>query len=75
MVTDAPRQKNRSGFLESDGVKTLDLPPNADLQEIAQRVESAMKSDKIRDVRSACIEFLAVKEAILGSCGGRALAD
>jgi hypothetical protein len=39
-------------------MKTLNLPPNGDLQEIAQRLESAMKSDNIRDVRSACAEFL-----------------
>jgi hypothetical protein len=35
------------------------MPSNGDLQEIAQRLESAMKADKIRDVRSACAEFLA----------------
>jgi hypothetical protein len=35
MFTDAPPRKNRSGFLESDSIKTLDLPPNGDLPEIA----------------------------------------
>src|ERR1700758_466004 len=59
MLTDAPPRKNRSGFLESDRIKTLDLPRDAALTEIAQRLESAMKADKIRDVRSACTEFLA----------------
>jgi hypothetical protein len=60
MLTDAPpRKANRVGFLESDRIKTLDLPLNSDLQEISQRLESAMKADMIRRVRSACTEFLA----------------
>jgi len=59
MLTDAPPRENRSGFLESDRVKTLDLPQDRMLTEIAHHLESAMKADKIRDVRSACTEFLA----------------
>jgi hypothetical protein len=59
MLTDALLGKNRSGFLESDRIRTLDLPLDGALTEIAQRLESAMKADKIRDVRSACTEFLA----------------
>lgn len=59
MLTDAHPRKHRAGFLESDRIKTLDLPLNGDLPEIAKRLESAMKSDRIRDVRSACAEFLA----------------
>ena len=60
MLPDAPpREANREGFVESDCIKTLDLPLNTDLQEIAQRIESAMKADKIRDVRSTCAAFLA----------------
>ena len=59
MLTDAPPRHNLAGFLQSDGIKTLDLPPNGDLPEIAHRLESAMKVDKIREVRSACTEFLA----------------
>ena len=59
MLTDAPPRKNRSGFLESDRIKTLDLPGTGTLTEIAQRLESAMKSEKIRDVQSGCIAFLA----------------
>ncbi|MFZ0861859.1 MAG: hypothetical protein WB781_20860 [Candidatus Sulfotelmatobacter sp.] len=55
MLTDAPpRKANRAGFLESDRIKALDLPRNGHLQEIAQRLESAMEADNIRDVRSAC---------------------
>ena len=59
MLTDAPPRKNRAEFLESDLIKTLDLPGNGTLTEIAQRLEYAMKADKIRDVRSTCAEFLA----------------
>ena len=76
MLTDAPPRKNRSGFLESDRIYTLDLPRNGALTEIAQRLESAMKSDKIRDVRSACTEFLATASSFYGvpKCGIRVLA-
>jgi hypothetical protein len=59
MLTDTPPRKDRSGFLESDRIKTLDVPGNGRLTEIAQHLESAMKADEIRDVRSACTEFLA----------------
>ena len=59
MLTDALPRKNRSGFLESDRIRTLDLPLNGALTEIAHHLESAMNADKIRDVQSACTEFLA----------------
>ena len=61
MLTDAPpRKASRGGFLESDRMRTLDLPGSVALLEIAKRLESAMKSDKIRDIRNACTEFLVV---------------
>jgi hypothetical protein len=59
MFTDSPPRKNRAGFLESDRIKTLDLPQNGHLLDIAKRLESAMKADRIPDVRSACADFLA----------------
>ena len=59
MLTDAPPRKNRAEFLESDRVKRLDVPQNGTLLEIAKRLDSAMKSDGIADVRSACAEALA----------------
>ena len=77
MFTDAPpRKANRAGFLESDGSKTLDLPQNGELREVAQRLESAMKSDQIRDVRTACAEFLATASNFyeVRTCGVRVLA-
>jgi hypothetical protein len=53
MLTDSPLRKNRAGFLESESIKTLDLPQNMDLLDIAKRLEYAMKADSIRAVRSA----------------------
>jgi hypothetical protein len=75
MLTDAPPRKNRSGFLESDRIRTLDLPKDRALTESAQRLESAMKADKIRDVRSACAEFLATASDFyeVQTCGVRVL--
>jgi hypothetical protein len=36
MLTDVPRRKtNRAGFLESDRIKTLDLPPDGRLLTIS----------------------------------------
>ncbi|MFZ1049977.1 MAG: hypothetical protein ACLPH5_10920 [Candidatus Sulfotelmatobacter sp.] len=77
MLTDAPpRKANRAGFLESDRIKALDLPRNGHLQEIAQSLESAMEADNIRDVRSACAEFLASASTFyeVPTCGVRVLA-
>ena len=77
MFTDAPpRKANRAGFIESDRIKTLDLPQNGVLTEIAQRLESAMKSDNIRVVRSACTEFLATSSSFyeVPNCDVRVLA-
>jgi len=77
MLTDAPpRKANRAGFLESDRIKALDLPRNGQLQEIAQSLKSALEADNIRDVRSACTEFLASASAFyeVPTCGVRVLA-
>jgi hypothetical protein len=77
MLTDAPPGRaNRAGFLESDRIKTLDLPCSGALTEITQRLELGMKSDNIRDVRSACTEFLAAASSFyeIAKCGVRVLA-
>jgi hypothetical protein len=77
MFTDAPpRKANRARFNESDRIRTLDLPRDGHLQEIAQRLESAMKTDNIRDVRSVCAEFLASASISyeVPTCGVRVLA-
>jgi hypothetical protein len=77
MLTDAPPRKgNRVEFSESDRLKTLDLPRDGALTKIGQRLESAMKTDRIRDVRSACTAFLetASKFYEVPLCGLRVLA-
>jgi hypothetical protein len=77
MITDAPpRNTNRSGFLESDRVKTLDLPQNGCLLTIAKSIESAMKAGKSADARCACAEFLAETSVFYrtSTCGVRVLA-
>ncbi len=59
MVTDnPPRTANRAGFLESDRIKTLDLPQDGRLLACAKSIEAAMKSGTTADVRRACAEFL-----------------
>ena len=76
MLTDSPPRKNRAGFLESDRIKTLDLPANSCLPDITKRIESAMKADNARDVRSACAEFLAIASEFykIPNCGIHVLA-
>ena len=58
MLTDAPPRKNRAGFLESDRIRTLDLPQNGCLLAIGRSIESAMKAATSPDVRRAYAEFL-----------------
>jgi hypothetical protein len=76
MLTDPPPRKNREGFLESDRIKTFDLPPTGSLPRIAKRLESAMKADSLPDVRTACAEFLATAADFyrVPKCGIRVLA-
>jgi hypothetical protein len=76
MLTDAPPRKNRSGFLESDRINTLDLPGTGILTEVAQRLETAMQSDRIPDVQRACTAFLATASDFyeVPTCGVRVLA-
>jgi hypothetical protein len=77
MLTDAlPRNRNQAEFLKSDRTKTLDLPQNGALPDIAQRLESAMKASAAPDVRKTCAEFLAVASDFykVPSCGIRVLA-
>ena len=77
MITDAPpHNRNRAGFLESDRLKTLDLPENERLPAIAKSIESAMQTGRSADVRRACTEFLAVASRLyrVPTCGVRVLA-
>ena len=60
MVTDrVPSDKIlRSEFIESDRLKTFELPADDRLPTRASRIEAAMQSESAREVRLACAEFL-----------------
>ncbi len=59
MITDnLSHNRERAGFIESDGIKTFDLPQDERLLTITNSIESAMKSGRAKDVRPACAEFL-----------------
>src|SRR5438105_9182753 len=74
MLTDVPPRPNRAEYVRSDRL-TLD-PLNSVLPEIAKRLESAMKADRLRDVQGACVEFLATASGFyrVPKCGIRVLA-
>jgi len=60
MLTDAPpRKANPAGFLESDRIRTLDLPQNGCLLPFAKSIEVAMTEGTTAAVRRACANFLA----------------
>jgi hypothetical protein len=77
MLTDAPpRKANRTVFLESDRIRTLDLPQDGCLLTISQSIESAMKAGTSVDVRRPCAEFLRAASEFykVPDCGVRVLA-
>ncbi len=77
MLTDAtPRKANRAAFLESDRIRTLDLPQDERLLAIAKSLESAMKAGTTVDVRRACADFLNAASGFykVPACGIRVLA-
>jgi hypothetical protein len=78
MFTDRPPEsKDRVGFLESDRIKTLDLPEDArSLPEIATKIKAAMQTGKTTEVRVACAEFLSHASGFyrVPNCGVRVLA-
>jgi hypothetical protein len=77
MMTDAPpRNGNLAGFLESDRIKTIELPDDGRLGAIANAIESAMKTGKTANFRRPCAEFLEECSEFYGvpECGVRVLA-
>jgi len=59
VLTDsAPRNSNRTSFLESDRIKSLELPQNGRLPSISKSIELAMKGGNTTGVRRACADFL-----------------
>jgi hypothetical protein len=76
MLTDSPPRKASAQFLESDRIKSLDLPQDGRLPAIASSVASAINGKKISDVRNACAEFLLTTSEFykVPPCGIRVLA-
>jgi len=77
MLTDAtPRKANRAAFLESDRIRTLDLPQDGCLLPIAKCIDSAMKNRTSADASRACAEFLNAASGFykVPACGIRVLA-
>ena len=59
MLTDAPpRKKNRKSFEESDRLNTLRLPPDDTLRRIANAIEGAIKTGRVKEVLRVSREFL-----------------
>lgn len=59
MLTDTPpRKSSLVAFSESDRRRTIHLPEDGVLQEIAESIETAMESGATTNVRSACQDFL-----------------
>src|SRR2546427_3472188 len=59
MLTDAPPRKTSSArFLQSDRMRTLDLPQDRTLLATAKSIESGMRAGSSADVRRPCAEFL-----------------
>jgi hypothetical protein len=59
VLTDSPpRKTNRTGFLKSDRIKSLDLPQDGCLFAIAKSIESTLRTAKPIDLHRACAQFL-----------------
>jgi hypothetical protein len=77
MITDVqPRKVNRAGFLESDRIKTFDLPHDGRLLSTTKSIEAAIKAGRNADVRRACSEFLDIASEFykVPDCGFSVLA-
>src|SRR5207237_8977195 len=77
MLTDTPPRKTSSArFLQSDRMRTLDLPQDRTLLAIAKSIESGMKAGSSADVRRSCAELLEFAAAFyeVPGCGFLGLA-
>ena len=77
MLTDAPPlNANRDRFLESDRIRTLELPLDGRLLPDAKLIELAMTDGTTVAVRRACADFLAATSEFykVQPCGIRVLA-
>ncbi len=67
MLTDSPpRKRDRQGFLDSDRLQMLPLPPDQRLPTIAATIETTMKAGRATDVRTACHAFLGAASEFYG---------
>ena len=77
MLTDAPpRTAKRASFVESDRLRTIELPEDARFVEIAQAIALAMTSGKAQEVARACRDFVGATSGFyrVPGCGIRVLA-
>jgi hypothetical protein len=77
MLTDAPPSKrNLAGFLESDRLRTLDLPPDGLLRPHARLLEAAILTGNTAAVKRSCTTLLSVASEFykIPTCGIRVLA-
>jgi hypothetical protein len=77
MLTDVPpRKANRAGFLESDRIRTLDLPGDGRLPSISTSIELAMKFEATEEVRRLSTHFLSAASELykVPNCAVRVLA-
>src|SRR5689334_10851443 len=59
MLTDSPpRKTNLRFFVDSDRLKTIPLPEDGRFAKIAGAIESAMKTEDMKDVRQVCDDFI-----------------
>ena len=78
MLTDVPpHNANRDGFMESDRIRTLELPQGGHLLALAKFIEQTMADWTTAAVRRACADFLSATSEFYGvpQCGIRALAS
>src|SRR5579883_768506 len=68
MITDRPPRNRRllAQFRESDALRSLDVPSQSQLPQLARRIESLMQNGDRADVGGACAAFLAAAASFYG---------
>jgi len=77
MLTDAaPSKRDRAGFLESDRIRTLDLPPDGLLLPHAKLIETAIPTGNTAAVKRSCMALLSAASEFykVPTCSIRVLA-
>src|SRR5205814_5633246 len=70
------RKSNRSAFLESDRIRSIEPPEHGHLLTITKFIEQAMRGQNVSDVRRTCSEFQTACSEFykIRNCGVRVLA-